>query len=399
MSRKIIEKDFLSGDTMILQMGPQHPSTHGVLRCIVTLEGEEVIDIDPVIGYLHRSKEKIAENRTYLSFIPHTDRLDYLSPMSNNIAYIMTLEKMLGIEITPRCKYLRTILAELARISSHLVWLGTGALELGALTVLVLTFNEREKIYDLFEEISGARFTVSYMRVGGAARDIPEGWIDRVLKFTDSFMPAWKNCHDLLTSNEIFLSRTVGIGKLSAKDALDLGVTGPVLRASGVNYDLRKDIPYLAYPELEWKTYVGSKGDVYERYLLRMNEILESVNIIRQCCKNMPGGSVNIDNNKYVYPPRERIYNTMEDLIHHFLLAQEGFTMPEGEVYNSIESPKGELGFYLVSDGSQKPYRLKIHSPSFTNLQALKKMCESHLLADVVAIIASLDIVLGEVDR
>ncbi len=396
---KIIEKDFLTSESMILQMGPQHPSTHGVLRCVVELEGEVVKDITPVVGYLHRSKEKIAENRTYLQFIPHVDRLDYLSPMSNNIAYIMTIEKLLGIDITPRCKYLRTILAELARISSHLLWLGTSALELGAMTVFMYTFRERETIYDLFEEISGARFTVSYMRVGGVSRDIPEGWLNRVLAFADDFPKKWQDYHDLLTENEIFLERTVGIGKLNPNEAINLGITGPTLRASGVSYDIRKDNPYLAYPELDWEPVVGTKGDVYERYLVRMKEMLVSNNIIKQCLEKIPEGPINIDNNKYVYPPRERIYQSMEDLIHHFLLAQEGFATPPGEVYFSIEAPKGELGFYINSDGGQRPYRMKIRSPSFVNLQALKTMSIGHMMADLVAIIASIDVVLGEVDR
>lgn len=395
----VIENDFLTGESMLLQMGPQHPSTHGVLRCVVELDGEVVKNITPVIGYLHRSKEKIAENRTYHQFLPHVDRLDYLAPMSNNIAYIMAVEKLLGIEITPRCKYLRTILAELARISSHLLWLGTSALELGAMTVFMYTFREREKIYDLFEEISGARFTVSYMRAGGVAREIPDGWLNRVLEFTDYFPKKWKDYHDLLTENEIFLQRTVGIGKISGDDAIDLGITGPILRASGIAYDIRKNLPYLAYNDVDWEMVVGTQGDVYERYLVRMKEMLESNKIIRQCCEKMPDGPINIDNNKFIYPPRERIYSTMEDLIHHFLIAQEGYTAPAGEVYFSIEAPKGELGFYIVSDGGQRPYRLRIRPPSFVNLQGLRQMCVGHFLADVVAIIASIDIVLGEVDR
>ena len=399
MVTEITEKDFLTPETLFLQMGPQHPSTHGVLRCILELDGEVVKDITPVVGYLHRGKEKIAESRTYHQFLPHVDRLDYLSPMSNNVAYVMAIEKLCDIDVTTRCKYLRTILAELARISSHLLWLGSAALELGAMTIFMYTFRERETIYDLFEEISGARFTVSYMRVGGVSRDAPSGWIERVLAFVDDFPKKWNDYHTLLTENEIFLRRTVGIGKIDKKDAVDLGLTGPNLRASGVPYDIRKDRPYLVYDDIDWEVAVGTQCDVYERYLVRMKEMLESAKIIRQCCERFPSGPVNIDNNKFIYPPRERIYSTMEDLIHHFLLAQEGFIPPAGEVYFSIEAPKGELGFYFFSDGTQRPYRMKIRSPSFVNLQGLKKMCVGHLIADVVAILGSIDIVLGEVDR
>ncbi len=386
-------------EMMTLNMGPQHPSTHGVLRLIIDLEGEVVRKITPIIGYLHRGKEKTAEVKTYHQFIPYTDRLDYLSPMSNNYAFVSTVEKLLGIEVTPRATYLRTLLCELARISSHLLWLGSQAMELGAATVFLYIFRERETIYDLFEAISGHRFTVSYMRVGGVARDIPDGWLEKVQAFTDDFPKRVTEYEDILTLNEIFLQRTKGVGMISAADAIDLGLTGPSLRASDVRWDIRKSNPYLVYGELDWEMAVGTGCDVYERYLVRIEEMRQSNRIVQQCIERMPDGPVNIDNPKIIYPPRENVHKSMEDLIHHFMLAYEGFRAPEGEVYNSIEAPKGELGFYIYSDGSNKPYRLKIRAPSFVNLQSLAKMCKGRLFADVVAVIGSLDIVLGESDR
>jgi NADH-quinone oxidoreductase subunit D len=386
-------------EIMTLNMGPQHPSTHGVLRLVIDLEGEVIRKIAPVVGYLHRAKEKTAEVKTYHQFIPYTDRLDYLSPMSNNYAYISTVEKLLGIEVTPRCTYLRTILCELARISSHLLWLGSQALELGAQTIFLYTFRERETIYDFFELICGHRFTVSYMRVGGVARDMPPSWLEKVRAFTEDFPKLITEYEDILTMNEIFLQRTKGVGVISAADATDLGLSGPSLRGSNVPWDIRKSNPYLVYGDLDWEMAVETGCDVYARYLVRIEEMRQSNRIIQQCIERMPEGPVNIDNPKIIYPPRENVHKSMEDLIHHFMLAYEGFRAPEGEVYNSIEAPKGELGFYIYSDGSNKPYRLKIRSPSFVNLQSLSKMCEGRLFADVVAVIGSLDIVLGESDR
>lgn len=399
MPTRIIEKDFNTLECMTINMGPQHPSTHGVLRLVLELDGEIVVGVKPVMGYLHRAKEKHAEVKTYHQFIPYTDRMDYLSPMSNNAAYVMTVEKALGIDVTDRCKYLRMILCELARISSHLLWMGSTALELGAMTVFVYTFREREKIYDIFEAIAGARFTVSYMRVGGMARDASPEWLARVRAFMDEFPRHMDEYEALLNENEIFIQRMMGIGKITGAEALDMGLAGPCIRASGVDIDLRRDNPYLAYPEVDFRVAVETEGDCLARYLVRVREMHEAHKIVRQCLEKFPSGPVNIDNPKVIYPPRERLVNSMEDLIHHFLLAAEGFSVPPGEVYHAIEAPKGELGFYLVSDGGTKSYRLGVRSPSFNNLQAIDRMCKGHMLADVVAILASLDPVLGDVDR
>lgn len=395
-----VEHDYPTGEIMQLNMGPQHPSTHGVLRLVLDLEGETVLKMVPHIGYLHSGKEKIAEVKTYHKFIPYTDRLDYLSPMANNTAYVSSVEKLLGVEITERCKYLRTILCELARISSHLLWLGTSAMELGAVSVFLYTFREREAIYDLFEEICGARFTVSYMRVGGVARDYPAGWLDRVKKFNDDFPAKHREYSDLLTLNDIFVYRMKGIGPISKEDAIALSLTGPSLRASGVPWDIRKTEPYLVYDRLDWEMAVDDGCDCYARYVVRMKEMLESQKIIAQCLRDMPkDGPVNIDDPKVIYPPRDRVKKGMEDLIHHFLLASEGLKTPPGEVYAPIEASKGELGFYIHTAGGSKPNRLHIRSPSFVNLQSLAPMSVGGLIADVVAIIGSIDIVLGEIDR
>ena len=398
--RRTVEHDYPTGEILTLNMGPQHPSTHGVLRLVLDLEGETILALKTHIGYLHSGKEKIAEAKTYLKFIPYTDRLDYLSPMANNYAFVTGVEKLLGIEETERCKYLRTILCELARISSHLLWLGTHAMEVGAVTVFLYTFRERETLYDLFEEISGARFTVSYMRVGGVWRDYPDGWLDHVREFIDDFPNRHAEYSTLLTMNDIFIYRTRGVGKISREDALDLCLTGPSLRASGVDLDIRRDNPYLVYDRLDWNVVTAAEGDCYARYECRMQEMLESMRIVKQCLDQMPkDGPINIDNPKVMYPPRERLETSMEDLIHHFLLASEGMQVPPGEVYRPIEASKGELGFYIYSDGGAEPYRLHIRSPSFVNLQALPKMSVGSLIADVVAVIGSLDLVLGEIDR
>jgi NADH-quinone oxidoreductase subunit D len=394
-----VERTYDNLEVLRVNMGPQHPSTHGVLRLVIDLDGERVVRIRPVIGYLHSGKEKIAEIKTYHQFIPYTDRLDYLAPMAYNTGYVMTVEKLLGIQITERCAFLRTILCELARISSHLVFFATHALELGASSAFMYGFRDREPIYDLFEQICGARFTVSYMRIGGVWRDVPDGWLDGVRRFCDYLPRAIDDYEALLTRNEIFLQRTWGIGKLSASDAIAMGLSGPLLRASGVAWDIRKSHPYLVYDQLDWTMVVENGCDVYARYLVRIREMRESVKIIRQCLDRFPGGPVNVDNPKVILPPREQLRHSMEALIHHFLLVSEGFWPPPGEVYHAIEAPKGELGFYLVSDGTPKAYRLAIRTPSFANLQALDRMCRGCLLADVVAVIGSLDLVLGDVDR
>lgn len=399
MSLRTIEQMYQNSELLTVNMGPQHPSTHGVLQLVVTLDGEVVVALKPVVGYLHRGKEKLAEVKTYHQFIPYTDRLDYLSPMSNNFAYVGAVEKLLGIDVTERCKYLRTMLCELARVSSHLLWLGTHALELGAMTAFLYSFQEREKIYDIFEEIAGARFTVSYMRVGGMSRDIPDGWIERVKTFLADFPKRYAEIDTLLTKNHVFVSRTKGIGYITAEQGIALGLSGASLRASGVAWDLRKSNPYLVYDRLDFDLITEQEGDVYARYIVRMKEMLESTKIIQQCIEQMPGGAVNIDNPKIIYPAKEKVHQSMESLIHHFLLASEGLEAPEGEVYHGIEAPKGELGFYIYSTGGHKPYRMKIRSPSFINLQSLETMCVGQMVADVVAIIGSIDIVLGEIDR
>lgn len=398
--RTVVEQDYPTAEIMALNMGPQHPSTHGVLRLGLEIEGETVLSIKPMVGYLHSGKEKLAESKTYHKFIPYTDRLDYLSPMANNTAFVMAVEKLIGVEITERCKYLRTILCELARISSHLLSIGTHAMELGAMTVFLYTFREREKLYDLFEDICGARFTVSYMRVGGVFRDYRPDWLGKVKAFVDEFPERWNEYNTLLTRNDIFMMRTVGIGKISREDAINYSLTGPSLRGSGVNWDMRKANPYLVYDRLKFKVPVRTEGDCYARYLCRMEEMMESTSLIQQCLAEMPkDGPVNIDNPKVIFPPRERVKKSMEDLIHHFLIASEGIYVPPGEVYSAIEASKGELGFYIHSLGGYKPNRLKIRSPSFINLQSLDPMARGSLLADVVAVIGSLDLVLGEIDR
>jgi len=400
--KRIVETSYESLESMTINMGPVHPSTHGVLRVVLELDGEVITRCTSHLGYLHRAKEKHAEHKTFHQFIPYTDRMDYLSPMSNNTGYVMTVEKALGIEVTQRCIYLRTILCELARMSSHLLWLGTGALELGAMTVFFWSFTQREKIYDIFEWIAGARFTVSYMRVGGVVRaDYPE-WRRMVREFLDQYPKTHKELETVLNGNEIFLNRVIDIGTISQENAMNMGLSGPCLRASGSDWDIRKKMPYMAYDEFDFDVPVETRGDCMARYLVRMREIMESWKIINQAleklekCSNQP---VNIDNPKIIFPPKENVKKSMEDLIHHFLLASEGFKVPPAEVYHTIESPKGELGFFLKTDGGPKAYRLGVRSPSFCNLQGLEKMAIGHTLSDVVAIIASLDPVMGEVDR
>ena len=401
-ARQTVERTWENLEVLTLNMGPQHPSTHGVLRVVLDLEGERVVRTRPVIGYLHSGKEKLAEVKTYHQFIPYTDRLDYLSPMANNTAFVMTVEKLLGLDVTITCQYLRTLLCELARISSHCMFLAAHALELGASSAFMYGFREREKTYDLFEQICGARLTVSYMRVGGVwvtRGRMPDGWLDRVRAYIDSFPGALEEFDRLLTYNPIFMERTIGIGSISGPEAIALGLSGPNLRASGVAWDIRRSHPYLIYDQLDWNVAVEEAGDCYARYLVRMKEMRESVRIIRQCLDRWPDGPLNIDNPKVVYPPRAQLGYSMEALIHHFLIACEGFKTPVGEVYFAIENSKGEFGFYCVSDGGTRPYRLKIRSPSFASIQALDRLCRGALLADVVAIIGSLDIVLGDSDR
>lgn len=385
--------------TMILNMGPQHPSTHGVLRVILELDGEVVIKATPDIGFLHRGLEKLAENRTYHQCIPLTDRLDYVAGMSNNLAYVMAVEKMTGVEVPPRAQAIRVLLCELQRIASHLFWLGTHAHDIGAMTPLFYALRERDEILFLFERVCGSRLTPSYFRVGGLAQDLPDEFEAQCRDFIDAFPSKVDEYETLLTQNKIWMGRTQGVGAISAEEAIQFGLSGPILRASNMPWDIRKAYPYSGYEKYDFAIPTGKNGDVYDRYMVRIAEMRQSREIVRQALDRMPSGAVVADNPKFVYPPKWRVQESLEALIHHFHLASEGFPVPPGEVYASIESPKGELGFYLVSNGSNKPWRLRVRPPSFINLSALSKMVQGHLVADVVAIIGSIDIVLAEVDR
>ncbi|MCF7669102.1 MAG: NADH dehydrogenase (quinone) subunit D [Verrucomicrobia bacterium] len=386
---------------MVMNMGPSHPATHGVLRLILELDGEIIINAVPDIGYLHRGDEKIAENMTYTQFIPYTDRLDYLAPLANNVAYALAVERLMGIEnkLTPRCRYIRVICCELARISSHLLGLGSYSLDMGAMTVFLYTFTEREKIYNLAEALTGARFTTSYTRIGGLARGLPEGWTNALAKFLNEVEVTIDDIDKLLTRNRIFVDRTRDVGVISAADAIDFGLTGANLRASGVEFDLRKARPYLVYPELEFDVPVGSTGDSYDRYLVRIEEMRQSVRILRQCLKKLPGGGLNIDDGKTVLPPKRKVQTDMEELIHQFILVTQGINVPPGEVYFGAENPKGELGFYINSKGGGVPHRLKIRSPSFVSISVLPYLLKGRLISDAIPIIGSLDFVMGECDR
>ena len=386
--------------TMVLNMGPQHPSTHGVLRVILELDGETVVKATSDIGYLHTGIEKQAEALTYSQAITLTDRIDYLAPLSNNLAYCLAVEKLLGIEVPKRAQYIRVLLTELTRIGSHLVWLGTHAIDLGAMSVFLYCFREREELLKLFEMVSGQRMMTSYFRIGGLALEPPAGWMERVGQIARMFPARFDEYEDLLTKNRIWLGRTRGVGVLSAPDAIALGVSGPSLRGSGVDYDVRKDFPYSSYDEFEFQVPVRQECDCYARYLVRIQEMRESLKIVKQAMGRIPPeGPIKADAPGIVAPQREKMKTEMEALIYHFKIYTEGFAPPVGEVYQRIESPRGELAFFIASDGSPKPYRMKLRAPSFVNLQALSKLVEGRLLADVVACIGTLDIVLGEIDR
>lgn len=387
-------------EKMSVAMGPSHPSTHGVLRLQLELDGETVTHCDPVLGYLHRGDEKIAENMTYNQFVPYTDRLDYLAPLANNVAYAIAVEKLANLKVPPRCEAIRVICCELARISSHLLGLGAFAMDTGAWTVFMYQFTEREKLYKLFEELTGARFTTSYTRIGGMSRDMPEGWTDRVLAFCDQFLPILDEMLEMLTRNKIFMDRTVGVGVITKADAIAYGLTGPNARGSGVTVDLRKDRPYSGYERYEFDVPVGVTGDSYDRYLCRGEEMKQSVRIVRQAVKNMPGGAWFAEDARKIFVPRkDKVLTSMEELINNFMIVTEGPQMPAGEVYFEAENPKGALGFFIISKGGGVPYRMKIRSPSFCNLSILPKVCKDNLLSDVVAILGSLDFVMGECDR
>jgi NADH-quinone oxidoreductase subunit D len=385
--------------TMILNMGPQHPSTHGVLRLVLEIDGETVIRVLPDIGFLHTGIEKTCEAKFYQQVVPLTDRIDYLCPMSNNLCYVLAVEKLLGLEIPPKAQWVRVMLNELTRINSHLVWLGTHALDMGAMSVFLYCFREREDVLRLFEAVSGQRMMTSYFRVGGLALEPPIGFFDRVKKFADRFPSNVDEYENLLTNNPIWKGRTKGVAKLAAEDAIALGATGPTLRASGVDFDLRRDMPYTGYENFQFKVPVSQEGDVYARYLCRVQELRESIAIVGQALSGMPEGPVKAHAPKVVLPDREQMKTQMEALIYHFKIVTEGFAVPAGEVYQSIESPRGEMAYYIVSDGTAKPYRVHMRTPSFYNLQVLPNMIVGRLLADVVAAIGSIDIVLGEIDR
>ena len=387
------------GEKMTLNMGPSHPATHGVLRLVLELDGETVTKVTPDMGYLHRGDEKIAENMQYNQFIPYTDRLDYLAPLANNVAYALAVEKLMGWELPPRGQAIRVICCEIARISAHLLGLGAFAMDTGALSVFMYTFTEREKIYNLIEQLTGARFTTSYTRVGGQTRDMPEHFAGQLRQFLKDFVPALDETDRLLTRNRIFVDRTRDVGVISKEDAIAYGLSGPNLRGSGVEHDVRKKAPYLGYENYEFDVAVGSVGDCYDRYLVRIEEMRQSVRIIHQVLDRMPDGPINVVDGKNILPPKQAVLMKMEELIHHFMVVTQGIDAPPGEVYFGAENPKGELGFYINSKGGGVPHRLKIRAPSFVNLSILPKLIPGHMMSDVVAILGSLDFVMGECDR
>jgi NADH-quinone oxidoreductase subunit D len=385
--------------TMILNMGPQHPSTHGVLRVLLEIDGETVVRMMPDIGFLHTGIEKTCEAKFYQQVVPLTDRIDYLCPMTNNLCYVLAVEKLLGLEIPPKAQWVRVLLNELTRINSHLVWLGTHAMDIGALTVFLYCFREREEVLRIFEMVSGQRMMTSYFRIGGIALEPPLGFFDRVRDFAGYFPERIDQYENLLTGNPIWTMRTKGVARMTAEDAIALGATGPTLRGSGVDIDLRRDMPYSSYEKFQFKVPISQEGDVFARYMCRVQELRESIGIVRQALDGMPEGPTKADAPGVVLPDREKMKTQMESLIYHFKIITEGFAVPAGEVYQAVESPRGEMGYYIVSDGTAKPYRVHMRSACFANLQTLPKMCEGRLLADVVAAIGSIDIVLGEIDR
>jgi NADH-quinone oxidoreductase subunit D len=398
-SLETISDSELLGEKLVINMGPSHPATHGVLRIVLELDGEIITKAIPDIGYLHRGDEKIAENMQFNQFVPYTDRLDYLAPLANNVAYTLAVEKLMGWELPPRGKAIRVICCEVARISSHLLGLGAFAMDVGATTVFLYTFTEREKLYNLIELLTGARFTTSYTRVGGQIRDLPDGFIPSLTKFLDEFVPQLDELDRLLTRNRIWVDRTKDLGVISKEDAISFAVTGPNLRGSGIEYDVRKARPYLDYDKYDFDVPLGTVGDAYDRYLVRIEEMRQSVKILRQAIQQLPDGPIAIHDAKNMPPPKPEVLMKMEELIHHFIIHTEGIDAPVGEVYFGAENPKGELGFYINSKGGGVPYRLKIRAPSFVNLSILPKILPGHMMSDVVAILGSLDFVMGECDR
>ena len=394
-----VDVERTSDDSMIINLGPQHPSTHGVLRLMMELDGETVLRTKPIIGYLHTGMEKTGEELTYQQGATNVTRMDYLSPLNNELVFALATEKLLGIELPPRAVWIRMLLAELQRMSSHLMWLATNGMDLGSTTMMIFGFREREMLLAFFEKATGLRMNHNFIRPGGTAADLPDGWEDDVEVICETVLRRLENYDELLTGQPIFRERTEGVGAITAEEAMALAVTGPILRSTGVPWDLRRSMPYLAYDQVDFDVVVGTYGDNFDRYAIRLNEVRESVRIVYQALDKMPAGDYRVQDKKVTPPPRARIDESMEALIHHFKIFTEGFKVPEGEVYVAVESPRGELGCYLVSDGTSKPYRLHIRGPSFVNLQALPVMLRGGLVADAVATISSVDPVMGEVDR
>jgi len=396
--QNITIEDVLENE-MIINMGPQHPATHGVLRLVLRLDGETVTGIVPELGYLHRGYEKMAENMSFIEFIPHTDRLDYLATLCNNVAYVLAVEKLAGIEVPKRAQYIRMIISELSRIASHMVAIGTFAMDIGAVTMVMWTFREREKIQNIFDRLCGARFTTSYTRIGGVASDMDDVALNMAREIIDELEPALAEMDKLMLGNRIFIDRLEGIGVLPKEDAIALGVTGPNLRASGVEYDVRRAKPYLYYNDFDFNIPTYTEGDCLARYFIRGDEVRESVKILKQLFDIIPQGEIRANDPKKVLSNKTEIYSKMEELIHDFMIINQGINPPVGDIYFSAENPKGELGFYIASNGSGKPWKLKIHSPSFCNLQTIPLLCKGAMISDVVAIIGSLDPVMGEADK
>ena len=386
-------------EELLLNMGPQHPSTHGVLRVVLELDGERIVKATPDLGYLHRGVEKLCEGLAYMQVIPHTDRLDYVCAMANNYAYVRTVEKLLGISVPERAEYVRTIVAEMQRIVGHLFWLGTQALDIGAMTVFFWTFRERETLLDMFEKLCGARLTLNYYRIGGVDSDLTPDLVLRLKTFLDTFPDKVKEYDSLIAANRIWLGRTKHVAVISAEDAINFGCTGPVLRGSGVAYDVRKAEPYGVYDKVDWEVPIGKNGDTYDRYWVRMEEMRQSARIIKQCLDQLPQGPIMADAPQYIPPPKPLVMRDMESLIHHFIIFTQGFKPPKAETYCATEAPKGELGFFIVSDGSARPYRLKIRAPSFVHMGAFDHMARGYLISDIITIFGTYDIVMGECDR
>lgn len=388
-------------ERMVINFGPSHPATHGVFRNILELDGERILDAEVEIGFLHSGFEKLGEHRTYNQFITIADRMNYLSPLSNDIGYVLAVEKLLGIEVPPRCQYIRAIMCELNRIADHLVSVGMHAVDIGAMTVFLYTYKQREIIYDILEFVTGSRMNNSYPRVGGLVSDVPEGFEEKVKDFADHFLHTVDDIERLLTRNRIWVDRNKGIGAITPEEAISWGLTGPCLRAAGVEWDIRKAEPYSSYDHFDFEIPVGVRGDSYDRYLVRMEEMRQSNRIIQQAIANLPGGEVNVDDPKIILPPKERVYHSIEGLIHHFKLIMEehGFQTPKGEIYSATEVPNGELGFFIISDGTNKPYRIHVRAPSFINYSVFPQLVKGHMISDVVAIISSLNIIAGELDR